>query len=128
MSIAPGGIASGISEFARALAASLLCAVPSGEGAPCGRCKSCVLFSAGNHPEYFRITPEAKSAVIKIEQVRAVPDFVGMRNLFGPFKVVVIDPADAMNRNAANSLLKILEEPPPQSVILLVTEKSGRLP
>jgi len=118
----------GISEFARALAASLLCAGPNGEGEPCRRCKSCVLFSSGNHPEYYRITPEAKSAVIKIDQVRAVPDFVGMRNLFGPFKVVVIDPADAMNRNAANSLLKVLEEPPPQSVILLVTEKSHRLP
>jgi len=118
----------GISEFARALAASLLCAVPNGEGEPCGQCKSCVLFTSGNHPEYYRITPEAKSAVIKIDQVRAVPDFVGMRNLFGPFKVVVIDPADAMNRNAANSLLKVLEEPPPQSVILLVTEKSRRLP
>ncbi|MFH0350435.1 MAG: DNA polymerase III subunit delta' [Chromatiales bacterium] len=118
----------GISEFARALAASLLCAVPKGEGEPCGQCKSCVLFTSGNHPEYYRITPEAKSAVIKIDQVRAVPDFVGMRNLFGPFKVVVINPADAMNRNAANSLLKVLEEPPPQSVILLVTEKSHRLP
>ena len=117
----------GISEFARALAASLLCAGPNGEGEPCRQCKSCVLFSSGNHPEYYRITPEAKSAVIKIDQVRAVPDFVGMRNLFGPFKVVVIDPADAMNRNAANSLLKVLEEPPPQSVILLVTEKSHRL-
>ena len=118
----------GISEFARALAASLLCAASNSEGEPCGQCKSCVLFSAGNHPEYRQITPEAKSAVIKIDQVRAVPDFLGMRNLFGPFKVVVIDPADAMNRNAANSLLKVLEEPPPQSVILLVTEKSRRLP
>ncbi|MGH8511463.1 MAG: DNA polymerase III subunit delta' [Gammaproteobacteria bacterium] len=118
----------GISEFARALAASLLCAGPNAEGAPCGQCKSCVLFSVGNHPEYCRITPEVKSAVIKIDQVRALPDFVGTRNRFGPFKVVVIDPADAMNRYAANSLLKILEEPPPQSVILLVTERSRRLP
>ncbi len=118
----------GISEFARALAASLLCAGPNGEGEPCGQCKSCVLFTSGNHPEYYRITPEAKSAVIKIDQVRAVPGFVGTRNLFGPFKVVLIDPADAMNRNAANSLLKVLEEPPPQSVILLVTEKPRGLP
>ncbi|MGH8490146.1 MAG: DNA polymerase III subunit delta' [Gammaproteobacteria bacterium] len=123
-----GMCGTGISEFTRAVAASLLCAGPNGEGDPCGQCKSCVLFTSGNHPEYYRITPEAKSAVIKIDQVRAVPDFVGMRNLFGPFKVVVIDPADAMNRNAANSLLKVLEEPPPQSVILLVTEKPRRLP
>ncbi|MGH8508213.1 MAG: DNA polymerase III subunit delta' [Gammaproteobacteria bacterium] len=123
-----GGYGMGISEFARVLAASLLCAVPNSEGAPCGQCKSCMLFSAGNHPEYCRITPEAKSTVIKIDQVRALPEFVGMRNLFGPFKVVVIDPADAMNRNSANSLLKVLEEPPPQSVILLVTERSRRLP
>lgn len=113
--------------FAVQLAQALLCEQPHAAVA-CGRCHSCRLFAAGNHPDLAGIglVEDAKSIVV--DQIRALGDFLALRPHTSARKVVIISPAEAMNLNAANSLLKMLEEPPPGSMLLLVTSHPARLP
>ena len=131
-------------EFARALSAAVLCEAPKG-GLACGQCPSCHWFSQGNHPDFREIVPEsaadddeesegeaakpekARSMVIKIDQVRAIADFVSLTTHRAGFRVLLLHPADALHPNAANALLKTLEEPPPHTLILLVTAYPARL-
>jgi DNA polymerase-3 subunit delta' len=138
----PAGI--GKVDFARALAAAMLCEAPRDEGA-CGTCPSCHWFSQGNHPDYREILPEAsaeeeegdeadaaraekaKSLVIKIEQVRAVADFMALSTHRAGHRVLVLHPAEAMQPASANALLKTLEEPPPGTLIVLVSDRPARL-
>ena len=118
----------GISEFGLRLTAALLCPSPLPDGAPCGGCRSCALHDAGNHPEHLVVAPEAVGKAIKIDQIRLLMDFVSLKPVFGAFKVALVDPAEAMNRQAANALLKTLEEPPPRTVLALCTERRASLP
>jgi DNA polymerase-3 subunit delta' len=138
----PAGI--GKAEFARALAQSLLCESPR-DGLACGECPSCHWFSQGNHPDYREIVPEAaaeddegeaqapggkekaKSLVIKVDQVRAVADVVSLTTHRAGWRVLVLRPAEAMQAAAANALLKTLEEPPPHTMLVLVSDRPARL-
>lgn len=104
---------------------TLLC-MEKGEFA-CGACKACQLFAAGSHPDYVTIGLEEKSRQIKVDQIRAVVDFVSKTAQMGGMKVVVIEPAETMNINAANALLKCLEEPSGDTVIILVSHAPSRL-
>ncbi len=119
-------------EFARALAASVLCETPR-DGLACGACASCHWFSQGaalEDEEGVEDTgkPEkAKSLVIKIDQIRAVADFVALTTHRGGYRVLLIHPAEALHPNAANALLKTLEEPPPHTLIVLVSDQPARL-
>ena len=139
-----GGAGIGKTEFARAAAAGVLCESPR-DGLACGACVSCHWFSQGNHPDYREIVPEAaadsdgdeeaegarsekaKSVVIKIDQIRAVADFVALTTHRGGYRVLLIHPAEALHPAAANALLKTLEEPPPASLIVLVSDQPARL-
>ena len=132
----------GKSEFARALANAVLCESPR-SGLACAECPSCHWFSQGNHPDFREIVPEAaeddgeieaeagkekaKSLVIKIDQIRAVGDFIVLSTHRAGFRVLVVRPAEAMQPAAANSLLKTLEEPPPATLIVLVSDRPARL-
>lgn len=136
----PAGI--GKSAFARALAARLLCSAPGADGA-CGQCHDCRWLAQGNHPDYIQVIPEADAEAaeggagegekkkaktqIVIDQIRALADFVYVGAHHGGAKVILIDPADAMNLPAANALLKILEEPPPSVYFLLITRSETSL-
>lgn len=113
--------------FALQLAQALLCAAPRA-GVGCGQCHGCRLFAAGTHPDLALIglVEEAKS--VTIDQIRALGDFLSLRPHTATRKVVVISPAEAMNLNAANALLKLLEEPPLGSILLLVSSHPARLP
>ncbi|MGH8502088.1 MAG: DNA polymerase III subunit delta' [Gammaproteobacteria bacterium] len=114
-------------DFAHRLACFLLCDTPSAADA-CGHCTGCRLVCAGNHPDFLQIGPEGESQQIKIDQVRALSHFVCLSRASAHYKVVLIANADKINRHAANSLLKTLEEPPPFSVILLVSARAASLP
>ena len=135
-------------EFARAVAQSLLCESPDANTAvACGTCDACGWFGNGNHPDYRELLPEAlsadevdedapvdadakdkkKSKEIKVEQIRAIASFMTLSTHRDGFRVLLIHPAETLNANAANSLLKTLEEPPPRTLILLVTDQIGRL-
>lgn len=108
----------------QALAQILLC--ERGEG--CGSCPSCLRFAEGVHSDYLRLSPEQNSREIKVGQVRELLAFGHQtaRHAFG--KCILITPADRLNRNAANALLKFLEEPPAESYLILTTGRAGALP
>lgn len=108
-------------EFAKALAASLLCESPHADGFACGKCKQCQWFNAENHPDFFAIMPEAEGQMIKIEAIRELKALAYQTPQVASAKIFMIDPADALNKAAANALLKMLEEPSPHTYFLLMT-------
>lgn len=93
--------------------------------APCGQCRQCQLVAGGSHPDIRVYSPEKKSRVIKIGQIRELTSFAMNSPQVSHRKVVILDRADQLNRNAANALLKTLEEPPEDLVLLLIQE-AGR--
>jgi len=113
--------------FAMQLAQTLLCAGPH-TGSACGRCHGCRLFVAGTHPDVSVIELAEGAKSITIDQIRALGEFLSLRPHTAARKVVIISPADAMNLNSANALLKLLEEPPLGSILLLVSSHPARLP
>jgi DNA polymerase III subunit delta' len=122
----PGGI--GKLALADALAGAVLCTEPGPQGDPCGRCPSCRLHHAGTHPDQVRLTiPEDKTQIL-VDQIRELAGTMGLSRSMGAHRVAVLWPADAMNVNAANSLLKTLEEPPGHTLLILVTAEPSRLP
>lgn len=115
-------------QLAEALVASLLCATPARTGPNCGQCRGCALLAAGTHPDFRLVQPEDGAKSIAIDQIRALGDFFTLRPHYGSRKLGLIAPADTMNRAAANSLLKLLEEPPAGGMLILVADRAERLP
>ena len=111
--------------LAEHLMALLLCQKP--EAQACGQCKACHLLAAGTHPDHYVLEPEEADKPIKIDQVRELVDFVAKTAQLGGRKVVLLEPAEAMNLNAANALLKSLEEPSGNTVLLLISHQPSRL-
>ena len=112
-------------DFAVALGHLFLCTSPE-DAAPCGECAGCRLVNAGTHPDFRIIEPE-DSRQILIDQIRDLIDWVSQTSQRGGLKVVIIHPAEKMNINAANALLKCLEEPSNQTLLMLVSDLPGRL-
>lgn len=106
--------------FAERLAELILCQQPL-EDRPCGQCKNCQLLSSGHHPDFLRIVPENKSRTIRVDDIRHLNEWVTQSAYADGYKVVIIDPADAMNLAASNSLLKTLEEPVSKTIFILVS-------
>lgn len=94
---------------------------------PCGQCQGCQLMNAGTHPDFLKVVPEAEGKQIPIDTIRKVGNYLTLKSQFAPLQVVIISPADAMNKFAANSLLKTLEEPTPGSLLILETSQPSRL-
>lgn len=129
--------------------ASLLCEQPQSSGLACGQCLACNWLGQGNHPDFRRLQPNAladdegkdekseKAAddgaakkggqQITIEQVRGLDDFLHVGTHRQGLRIVLVHPAEAMNRSTANALLKTLEEPPPDSLFILVTGAADQL-
>ena len=120
----PAGI--GKRALAERLMAHLLCQRPTAQDA-CGECKSCLLLKAGSHPDNYILEPEEADKAIKVDQVRDLVSFVVQTAQMGGRKVVLIEPVESMNINAANALLKSLEEPSGDTVLLLVSHQTSRL-
>ena len=116
----PSGI--GIESLARQLALSLLCDQVTDSGR-CGQCKACQLVDANTHPDFLTIQLEDNAKALKIDQIRKLNEFANKTAQQGGNKVAIIDPADQMNVNAANALLKNLEEPAPGTFMILVTSR-----
>lgn len=126
-------------EFALQAAQWLLCEAPDKTSAACGVCPACTWFSQGSHPDFRRIEPETlaenpdikgdrkPSPYIRIEQIRDLSNFFTLAAARGGARVVLVQPAEAMNVNAANALLKMLEEPPGQVIFLLISHQRGRI-
>lgn len=92
----------------------------------CEVCTSCLKINTGSHPDVVTIGPEER--IIKIEEIRAIEEALSFRPFEGKKKTVIIDDADSMNQSAANAFLKTLEEPPEDSLIILITSRPDRLP
>lgn len=132
-------------DMAMNFAQSLLCPHQDEKGFACGKCPSCHWFSLGSHPDFCLLQPEAlgvegmdsdegkpastkkPSKQISVDQIRKLDDFTGMSSHQGGRRVVLINPAETMNANAANALLKKLEEPPPGLLFILVAQKPQQL-
>lgn len=125
----------GKTAFARHTAQALLCEQPGSAGDPCGVCPSCHLFAQGSHPDFYELTPEIpegetaarKLLQIKIDAVRKVLDNIHLTSVRGGLRIVLVHPAESMNLQAANGLLKALEEPPENVLFLLVTHARDKL-
>ena len=111
--------------FAARLAAMLLCR--SEDDPPCGECGSCRLCAAGSHSDRIDVAIAKDRREIVVEQIRDLIHSVGLTARIGHCKVVIVDPAEQMNRHAANTLLKTLEEPPGATVFLLVSSNPALL-
>lgn len=134
----------GIGKFALAkiFAESLLCEQPQDDHRPCGACPACHWLAQGNHPDFRLLQPDAlneesgegeeggrkkPSQQITIDQVRALDEFLHVGTHRLGQRVVLIHPAEAMNRATANSLLKSLEEPVANTLFILVSNEYDRL-
>jgi DNA polymerase-3 subunit delta' len=117
-------------------AQALLCEQPNADGSACGHCPSCGYVMVGAHPDLRRIEPfeydedgEPKAVdAILVDRIRELSQFAQLSTHRLRAKVALIAPAEAMNEAAANALLKTLEEPPPATYLLLVSDQWGRLP
>jgi DNA polymerase III subunit delta' len=138
----PQGI--GKKDFGLALAAGLLCENPGPRGMACDSCSACNWLASGSHPDFQILSPatdsdrEAEieegakktkaSPWITIEQVRQLHDFIHISSHRGGTKIILICPAEALNVNAANALLKNLEEPPARTHFILISHRPHHLP
>ncbi len=114
--------------FADALMARLLCLQVTADGQACGHCRGCRLRLADNHPDIFLLQPLPDKQEIIIDQIRALIDDLATTAQQGGYRVVIIDPAERLNSAAANSLLKVLEEPGESLLFCLLSSQAMRLP
>lgn len=127
----PAGL--GKRAFAQDFAAALLCSDLRADGTACGACRACKLVEAGTHPDKVSVELELRDdgkprTEIIVDQIRRLGERLALTPQFGGMQIAAIDPADAMNANAANALLKTLEEPTPATIIVLLADRPARLP
>jgi DNA polymerase III subunit delta' len=140
----PRGI--GKRHLAKLFGRSLLCETPQSSGFPCQTCLACRWTDQGTHPDLRVVEPDAlsesneeegepkpksaskaPSTQLRIAQIRALQDWVVMSSHRNGLRVALLAPAEAMNHSTANALLKTLEEPPPRTLIMLVTNDASKL-
>jgi len=139
----------GKADFAREFAQSLLCDTPADHGFACGVCTSCSWFQQGGHPDFRLLEPAddaadsvdandreegvsnddkpKKKSHITVHQVRKLGDFLNLSTHRHGLHIVLLNPAESLNPSAANALLKMLEEPPPSTLFILVSHQPQRL-
>lgn len=128
---APAGF--GKRMLANALASAALCNQRDADGYACGICSRCLLVAAGSHPDLARITfglrddGKPRTEII-VDQIRVLSQRLAMSSQFGGAQIALIDPADRLNANAANALLKTLEEPTAATILMLIADDASRLP
>lgn len=115
-------------ELAAWLASAVLCERSTETLSSCGECASCKLILAGSHPDLWWVSPEEDKQQISIDQVREACERLSKTSYRQGYKVAVVTPAHAMTIAAANSLLKTLEEPSPQSLLILLSAQPSGLP
>lgn len=115
-------------SFAQHIVASVLCLDRRDDQSSCGHCHSCQLLKAGSHPDHIEIKPEETGKQIKIDQIRNLRDKQQLTPSVSKWKTIIISPADNMNVSSSNSLLKLLEEPQHNTVLILITGHPEKLP
>ncbi|CAH7051725.1 DNA polymerase III delta prime subunit [Vibrio chagasii] len=120
---APEGL--GVDALISQLTDALMCT--NYESEACGFCHSCELMKSGSHPDFHVISPEKEGKSITVDQVRASNRWAQESSQLGGLRVILLEPAEAMNESASNALLKTLEEPSSQCIFILSTRNSNRL-
>ncbi len=126
----------GKTDFAIALANALLCKQPTENHQACGMCQSCLLLAANTHPDLYHLKPvpaentkSKKPALnIRIDDIRTLCNQLNQTSQYGGYRVAILEQADQLTLAAANSLLKTLEEPGRDTLIILTSARSHRLP
>lgn len=113
-------------ETAHCFARLLLCETPTAEGA-CNQCSSCHLLNKESHPDFFSLKASGKIRTVKMEPVHDLLRFLSMKAYRNGFKVTIIEEADRLSVQAANTLLKSLEEPPEKTVFILCCRRESEL-
>jgi DNA polymerase-3 subunit delta' len=120
-----------LEAIARALAKTLNCLRPAKAGGKavdcCDACLNCQKVAHGNHADVHWVRPESRSRVVTVEQMRDLMQEIYLKPTEAEYKVAVIVAADRLNVQAANAFLKTLEEPPPKSVLILLTTEPSRI-
>lgn len=120
-----------LESLARTLAQVLNCQSPVRKGAfavdCCDRCLACRKTIHSNHPDVHWVRPESKSRVVTVDQMRELIRQIQLKPAEGEYKVAVVVASDRLKAEAANAFLKTLEEPPPKSVLILVTTEPQRV-
>lgn len=119
----PRGI--GKQPLVDALIARTLCRMPG--DIACGECHGCRMLASGYHPDLLNVAPAEKSRQIRVDAIRQVNGFVSQTAQQGGYRVIRIEPAEAMNVAASNALLKSLEEPGERTLFVLVSDVPSRL-
>jgi len=118
--LGPAGVGKRLTAYS--FAAALNCQSPEQGYKPCGKCPSCHKMEHGNYPGLLLIEPQGQS--IKIEQIREIQARISYKKLEGKYQIVIMQDAQNMTADAANSLLKVLEEPPQGTVFILLADQS----
>lgn len=119
----PDGL--GSESLVEQMARTLMCSTSTDEA--CGFCHSCSLMQSGNHPDFHVVKPEKVGKSITVEQIRHINRIAQESSQLSGYRLIVIEPAEAMNESAANALLKTLEEPAADCVFVLVTGRIKHL-
>ena len=136
-----GTAGTGKHDFARELAQALLCNAPKDDKTACKLCPSCIWFAEDGHPDFKLISPEdaelsddapkkksTKKSQISVAQIRQLIDYLNLSShQVNARRIVLISPAETLNMASANALLKMLEEPPTNTLFLLVSSQPQRL-
>lgn len=120
---APHGV--GAEQLIEKFSQALMCTTQRSE--PCGFCHGCELMLSATHPDYHLVRPEKEGKSITVEQIRIANRLAQESSQLSGFRLIVIEPAEAMNESAANALLKTLEEPAEKCVFILLTHQVSRL-
>ncbi len=133
----PNGEAADLAVFLMQL---LACKAGAPGGNPCGECDACRQIAARTWPDAYWLQPAKKSRIISVEQMRRGPldrqnpfsppyflPWLAETSFFGGWKFGIVSYADRMNPSAANTFLKTLEEPPPETMLLLLTDSPQQL-
>lgn len=120
-----------LETIARTLAKTLNCQNPVRKGPAaidcCDECLACRKIEHGNHADVHWVRPESKLRLVKIDQIRGLIQEINLKPTEAEYKVAVIVAADRLKTEAANAFLKTLEEPPPRSILILLTTDPQRL-
>jgi len=108
----------GKTTFALKLATDILCLEPGQDGAACGKCRACELTAVGNHPDMLRVTPEKEETTIG--QMRDMRYVAALSPNLSRKRVVILERTETLNDQAANAILKVLEDAPETLVLILL--------
>ncbi|OAH96685.1 DNA polymerase III subunit delta' [Methylomonas methanica] len=124
-----GASGQGKRHLAEYYARTLLCHTPLADSSACGHCVGCKLFAAQTHPDFLTIEPDEPGKAIGIDKIRQLIVKLALKPQYDDaYRVVIIQPADALNTASANAFLKCLEEPTERTCLLLISEQPSRLP